>query len=406
VNQRAASPRPGASAYRIPVLLLLSLITYGSLYPFAWNFTAPQAFDYALTGRPGLSDLVENIILFLPLGWILAWRHQALQCRRVAAVGWLMLALVFAFVLQWLQMYLPRTPALADVLFNLVGYLAGWAAGLATRHALTRLTSRQHRLRDTDRFALLMVVLWLIAELFPLIPTTDLSTVIANLKSLWQLPAWQPRRLALHAGMTVIGLEALAHLLRSMGTAHPVRWLTALAATAVLAGKFLVVGQSPGLAVVFGIGIGTATWLLIDHAREAQRLALVMAAATALYLLHALWPWQWRDTSTAFSWLPFASSLNNSIESVIRTTAFECLCFGAILWAATRSGALLGGTTALVAVLAFGCEWAQRYLPGRTPEITALLLAVGMGWLVAALRHSKLRPRFEHHTQANLAPWG
>jgi hypothetical protein len=30
-------------------------------------------------------------------------------------------------------------------------------------------------------------------------------------------------------------------------------------------------------------------------------------------------------------------------------------------------------------------EWTQRYLPGRTAEITSVLLALGMGWLVVAL---------------------
>ena len=30
-------------------------------------------------------------------------------------------------------------------------------------------------------------------------------------------------------------------------------------------------------------------------------------------------------------------------------------------------------------------ELSQRYLPGRTAEITSVLLALGMGWLIAAL---------------------
>jgi VanZ family protein len=41
--------------------------------------------------------------------------------------------------------------------------------------------------------------------------------------------------------------------------------------------------------------------------------------------------------------------------------------------------------TVTVATLAFACEFAQRYLPGRTAEITSVLLALGMGWLIAAL---------------------
>ena len=72
-------------------------------------------------------------------------------------------------------------------------------------------------------------------------------------------------------------------------------------------------------------------------------------------------------------------------SSVVNTVAFECLCFGAIIWSAARNGGSLSGMTVTVAILAFACEFAQRYLPGRTAEITSVLLALGMGWLVAAL---------------------
>ena len=41
--------------------------------------------------------------------------------------------------------------------------------------------------------------------------------------------------------------------------------------------------------------------------------------------------------------------------------------------------------TVTVAILAFACEFAQRYLPGRTAEITSALLALGRGWLLSAL---------------------
>ena len=120
--------------------------------------------------------------------------------------------------------------------------------------------------------------------------------------------------------------------------------------------------------------------------REArQRLWALLAIATAAYLLHAIWPLQWNDRPTAMRWLPFASSLSGSIEAVVSTVAFECLCFGAIVWSAARNGGSLGGMTVTVAILAFVCEWTQRYLPGRTAEITSVLLALGMGWLAAAL---------------------
>jgi len=89
------------------------------------------------------------------------------------------------------------------------------------------------------------------------------------------------------------------------------------------------------------------------------------------------------------AWMPFSSSLSTWVQSSLAARALECLCFGAIIWAAVRNGALLVSLTALTAVLAFVCEWTQRYLPTRTPEITSVLLALGMGWLVSACATAK-----------------
>ena len=60
-----------SSGLSVAVGLVLGLIVYGSLYPFQWNFAAPQ--DFIWSGEIGLMDLVENIVLFLPLGGLLGW---------------------------------------------------------------------------------------------------------------------------------------------------------------------------------------------------------------------------------------------------------------------------------------------------------------------------------------------
>jgi len=383
-----SSKNASARSYRIAVGLLLVLISYGSLYPLKWDFEQPQAFIFY--GPVGLGDLVENIVLFLPLGWLLAWHYHRRQRQWVIFGIWFLIALVVASVLQWLQKYLPRTPALSDIVFNMVGHVLGWWAGLLSVQALNRVMVRHQGLRAADRFALLMVVLWLVAELFPLIPTLDVSSVAFNVKSLWQQDPWQPGRMLTHLGMTVMGLEALAHLVRSTSGGHRSRWMAALATFAVLMGKFVVIHQAPGLPVVVGIMGGGLLWLAIDQARESRRLALLLLIAMASYLVYALAPYEWRETPAPMKMLPFASSLQGSIESVVTSVAFECLCFGAIIWSAVRSGGQLAALTLFVAVLAFACEWAQRYLPGRTPEITSVVLALGMGWLVSALGQIRL----------------
>lgn len=383
-NDNARHPAgAGGRNYRIGVALLLGLIVYGSLYPLAWNFAQPQ--DFIFRGPLGLVDVVENVILFLPLGGLLVWHYHDRPRQWRGFVIWFVIALLVAGILQWLQKYLPRTPALSDVAFNMLGFVAGWLAGMVSRNTVHRLAQRHLNLQGADRFALVMIVLWLTAELFPFIPTLDVSSVVDNVKSLWQQDLWQPRRMVLHMGMTVIGLEALTRLVRSAAAERMARPLAGVAMLGMLAGKFFIINQAPGLPVVLGIVAGAAVWRGIDQIAPTPRLWTLLVIATGSYLLHAIWPLQWSDSPNAMRWLPFASSLAGSIAAVVTSVAFECLCFGAIIWSATRNGASPGGMTVSVALLAFACEWTQRYLPTRTSEITSVLLALGIGWLIAAL---------------------
>ena len=382
-NEFDRSARSRNHAHRVSIGVLLLLIVYGSLYPLSWNFERPQ--DFIFLGRIGLSDVLENVVLFIPLGWLLASHYHDRARQWPKFTVWFLVALVLASALQWLQKYLPRTPQLSDIVFNMVGHVAGWWIGALSAHAQQRLVQRHQNLSSFDRFALLMVAIWLIAELFPLIPTLDVSTVIDNVKSLWQQEFWQPRRMLLHIGMTVIGLEALAHLVRSASSGRSVRLLAGIVTAGVLLGKFVVIGQSPGFAVVLGISGGALLWWIIDHLDESLRLTALMLIATGSYLLHALWPLQWREPPEPILWLPFASALSGTITSVVTTVAFEALCFGAIIWSAVRVGGVLSGMTMVTALLAFAAEWVQGYLPTRTPEITSVLTALGVGWLIASL---------------------
>lgn len=374
----------------VALALVVLLVAYGSLFPFQWNFNAPQAFIWS--GRIGLVDLIENIALFVPLGGLLGWAGQGRPRKWVFFAAWLVAAMVLASALQWLQKFLPRTPALSDVIFNMAGYALGWGAGFAARWRVGHLLNRHQGWADADQFTLVLIALWCVAELYPLIPTLDVSSVAQNVKSLWQQDLWQPRRMLLHVGIAMIGLSAIAHLARTAHLAHRTHTLALLATLAVLAGKFVVVGQSPGMAVVLGIGGGWLLWRWLDTWAPGARWAATAWVALATYLLDAIWPWAWRTPPADMEWMPFASTLSTWVQSAITARAFECLCFGAILWSTVRNGALLVGMTICTAVLALACEWTQRYLPTRTAEITSVLLAIGMGWLLSVCTTAR-RPR-------------
>jgi VanZ family protein len=105
-------------------------------------------------------------------------------------------------------------------------------------------------------------------------------------------------------------------------------------------------------------------------------------AAAALLLiwlaLDELRPFRFQNPPQRFLWLPFESWFVGALESYYGTFFGKLFFYTAILWAERRSG--MRWIWALVApgAILFAGELAQRYLPGRTPEITDLvLLAAG-----------------------------
>lgn len=122
---------------------------------------------------------------------------------------------VVASALQWLQKHLHRTPALSDVVFNMVGFVLGWGAGSVARWRVGHLLERHLGWEDADRYTLVLIALWWVTGLSPLIPTLDVTSVSHNVKSVRQQEPWQPRSRMLHACMALIRLAAVAHLARS-----------------------------------------------------------------------------------------------------------------------------------------------------------------------------------------------
>jgi hypothetical protein len=89
-------------------------------------------------------------------------------------------------------------------------------------------------------------------------------------------------------------------------------------------------------------------------------------------------PFQFRSPPQPFSWLPFESWFVGALDSYYGILFGKLFLYTAIIWVERRSG--IRWVLALftpAAILAAG-ESAQRYLPGRTPELTDLvLLAAG-----------------------------
>jgi len=107
----------------------------------------------------------------------------------------------------------------------------------------------------------------------------------------------------------------------------------------------------------------------------------VRAAAPLLMIwliLEELRPFQFRGPAQPFWWLPFESWFVGSFDAYYGILFGKLFLYTAILWTERSSGMRWIWALLAPGVILFAGELAQRYLPGRTPETTDLvLLAAG-----------------------------
>jgi VanZ like family len=184
-----AKPAHRSSATVLAVLYA-GLVIYASLYHTAqWRDQglSPLAFLLApWTPYWGVFDVVANLMGYMPLGFVAAlafmrgsrWNRPVLLATLCAAT--------LSLLMEATQTYLPqRVPSLADWLLNTVG--AG--AGAATATALEKLGAidRWSRFRarwfaPDARGALVLLVLWPLALLFPPAVPLGLGQVLERLE--------------------------------------------------------------------------------------------------------------------------------------------------------------------------------------------------------------------------------
>jgi VanZ family protein len=129
------------------------------------------------------------------------------------------------------------------------------------------------------------------------------------------------------------------------------------------------------------LALGVFRWQI----RAAAPLLLIWLA------IEELRPFQFRGPAQHFSWLPFESWFVGAVDSYYGTFLGKLFLYTAILWVQRKSGIRwIWALLAPGAILAAG-EFAQRYLPGRTPEITDLVLLAAGAVLLGLTSNNKDR---------------
>lgn len=366
---------------RIGLAIVTVLIAYGSLFPFEFSYPGPiagllPAFlnDWSLLSSRG--DILGNIALFLPFGLL-----ASLLARTSNAPGWghalyFVGGIALAVACQIAQLYLPaRSAALGDVAWNAVGIVIGMAAAGWGRSALAPDARFQPLV-----FPGLVAMLWIVAELAPLVPTLSLSSMKDNLATILRPQFDWPDAVLSAAGVLLVG--ALAE--SSLG-ARRAQWAVPALIAVVAAGKILVIHAGLGIGTCTGLLLGYWGWLFVSRHRPSDAITVAAIMLMAAITVRGLAPLDFRIFAGDWHWIPFNAWLQGSLLANVQSLASSVFLYGALLGliAATRRHVL--GSSIALALWVTVLEIAQLWLEGRSGDITEPLLVFAIGVTLKAL---------------------
>lgn len=368
----------------------MCLIVYGTLYPFAqWRVPDdfPWMFHAALRHGISRTDILANVLLYVPLGFLAA------VGRRWRALPWVLVAaLVLSVCLEYMQGFLPdRVTSWLDVLTNVSGAGIGVAvAALAVKlwwgdAGAAWVRELMLRLRS-DRVAwvgIAALIVWGCAQLIPFVPSLSLSNVKDGLKPVWYaLQGSEP----VSAWRCVVYFAATAALMVSGASALRItRWggIAALFLLITLPLKVLMLGRQLSLEALIGTCSGVAVGLVLWNSSGWRALIVAALLVSVYWVAEALQPGATSAAMHAFNWIPLRlqlahplNGLANLADTVWPPLVLACLCRRLemrSLWVLLPS----------VALLLFALECAQLWVPGRYPDITTVLVGTA-AWVVAA----------------------
>ncbi len=388
------------------------LLVYGSLYPWhGWHepIASPWRLMSEYSHHYSYADLLTNLLVYIPLGLLLTMvaRWRGLQALVLAAL----IGAGLSLGMEYLQAYDPgRVPSFMDLYLNTTGAACGALLAQTLRDD-TRLGQYVHLLRQrfflpgpVADLGLIALCLWVLAQLSPLVPSLDMSSLRAGIKPLvYTLSGQRPLHIDQLLGYlsAVTGLVLLMKSLLKPG--HRQGLLLALFFLGVLFLKIPIVSRQLSMEALLGVvGALLLAYLLARLPPRSQ-----WYCAVALILL-AVMIEELRPTAgnapQAFNWIPLREQFNNVLLGLadILATSWPFL---ALAYLAHRLAPRIHTRTVVsiglvLFALMFALEWRQQYIPGRSADITDALIAL-LSWSAAWL-HPRLRALRQAPSAASL----
>ncbi len=372
---------------KLVFLLITIIITYGSLFPFNFQFSEIEfstlsALFHTWTAGTSRGDVLANVILFIPFGYfgMLATRHNGHLYRILLVV---FLGFIVGVGLQIAQLYLPgRHASLHDAVWNLVGVALGLIAGSTPLlHPNALVTKRGER----EVVPMLLIGSWLCYRLMPFIPSIDWQQIKNSLKPL-----------LLHPQVNLVGVFhdtvawiIIAYLLSIVAHSRRPEWLLLLSIPVVFGLEVLITMNSVSANNVLGAIIGILLWwgIIARIRMRMTRAGILVVSLMIMLLVVGLKPFELRMMSSTFHWLPFYRFLGGSMLVNIMVLFEKFFLYGSLIWLLRDTGASIRLATIVALIFLMLIELAQTQFIAHTPEITDPILVL----ITAMLIHSMER---------------
>ena len=382
--------------YQIATAIYLLMLFYASLFPFqGWRLPEAGLLAWLAPRFPGhvsKSDLLVNVIAYLPLGFLLQRLWEGRSGRGAALMLAVLCGLAFSLSMELSQSALPsRVSSIVDLITNTLGTASGalaallWQASAAPAGWLGG--SREKHLLPGPRAeaGLLVLGCWALSQLAPFVPSLDLGGIKNALKPVWytahDLSLFDlPHAATYWCNLAALGIVARGSIRqRSLPLA-----LFLVFAAAVLTAKIFVLGRQLSLEALSALPVAVVLWSAMSFFSERMRghaATLLLLVGFAVYELKPVAGAV--ATVESFNWVPFRGQLARELSGF--GTILEGLWpFAALsLLLMVRTGSRLRGAAAggvCVFAFVFALEWQQITIPGRSADITQPLLALA-GWL-------------------------
>jgi VanZ family protein len=412
----------------LAAILWTALVIYGSLLPFDYS---PQSVSLAWErflharmyeiGPAGRADWLANLLLYAPLAflWLGALDNFGSRFRRVVVGGVVVLVLCgLAVAIEFLQMFVPRTVSLNDIIAEMIGTLIGAVAWLLAGRRTAALFAAFAAGGKVAARALGMtyVLAYVALALFPfdffLSPAEFAQKDLAGHAAWWLAPQacvlvlQCPTQLVAEALFAIpIGIALV--IVRS----RPIALVPLLAVSLLfgvgieVAQLFLLSGVSQGASVlakavgVLGGGLLAphlgSLWsqLRASRALPPTLILLWIAHVAAVAVLLGFWRGiavSWPEAVARLAdvrWVPFYNYYYTSETRALASVLVQAALYvppGVLIALGARSlGDVRGATIAGIAsgLLALAAQVSRLVHPPQRPDPTDVLIAIVAGFV-------------------------